>query len=543
MHATAYHRLVDQTDQQLRRPRPETYDISSLVSLAERGVLRIPRFQRPFTWDGEDVRKLFDSIWRGFPIGTLLLWKRDGPNGRVAFGPFEIDAPAYADALWVVDGQQRVASLVGALSARAADVYPDFELCFDLRQARFVQAGKRPIPSWWLPLRVTLESRTLIAWLRESGDDLSPDELERADALSGALRDYRVPAYVVEHADDDLLREVFDRVNSAGKPITRAQVFHALFGGSSDGASPSTVVEALRHEGFGDLNEQRVVQSLLAVRGGNVQRDFHDEFGAGEEPAEWLGIAERALVLAISFLRRHHAPHLLLLPHTLPIPVLAAFFHLHPTPDPWNERLLSRWLWRGWVHGYGRSGQTPALRKAVTTVHPVRGKPELAPSENDAVQTLLRSVPDDSPPTPGLRGFRTDAASGRLALLALASLGPLRPNGGALAVNAALNHDGAAAVTELVEGHRGELAARGFWPLGAAPPTGAEQRAILDSHAIDVPAAEALRSGRVDEFLDRRGDVVVALVGRFLAARIDRGAPVRAPLSELFVPDDALAAG
>jgi hypothetical protein len=50
----------------------------------------------------------------------------------------------------------------------------------------------------------------------------------------------------------------------------------------------------------------------------------------------------------------------LLMPNTLPIRVLAAFFHLRPTPDPWILRLLGRWLWRGWVHGFGKEGgQTP----------------------------------------------------------------------------------------------------------------------------------------------------------------------------------------
>src|SRR5207249_3729077 len=162
---------------------------------------------------------------------------------------------------------------VGVLAPDKTGTDPHFDVCFDLRRAQFVQAGKRPLPASWLPIRVTLESRTLLAWLREHGDQLPSEELDLADALAGALRDYKVPAYVVEGDDEDLLRDVFDRVNSAGHPITRAQVFHALFGGDTAVASAAAVVTALRREGFGDLDEQRVVQSLLAIRGGDVARD------------------------------------------------------------------------------------------------------------------------------------------------------------------------------------------------------------------------------------------------------------------------------
>lgn len=519
-----------------------TYAIDDIVSLALRGRLRVPRFQRSFVWDGEDVRKLFDSIWRGFPVGTLLLWQHEAPAEPIQFGPLELQAPQVSDALWVVDGQQRVTSLVGALAPDAANVDPRFELCFDLRQAKFVHAGKRPFPLWWLPLRVTLESRTLLTWAREEGAGLGSEELDLADALSGALRDYRLSASVVEHDDDELLREVFDRVNSAGKKISRAQIFHALFGGTSEAASAGGVVESLRHEGFGDFDHQHVVQSLLAIRGGDVLRDLHNEFLRNEDPPRewWFDSTTEALSRTISFLRRQGVPHLLLVPSILPIPVLAAFFHLHPSPEPWIERLLARWLWRRWVHGYGQSGQTPALRQAVRAVHPKKGSPTTAPSEYEAVKALLAAAPDDDPAPVDIAGFRTDAAAGRLALLALAHLQPRDVSGGPVDIAAALERHRVDAVSELVPGHRTNLAARGFWPVGAPGPTGDEPPEVLASHAIEAGAIEALRRNDTIAFLRARGATIERVVGEFLAARLERGAPIRPPLDQLFVPDDDL---
>jgi uncharacterized protein with ParB-like and HNH nuclease domain len=37
-------------------------------------ALRIPVIQRDFEWDAEDVKELLDSIVRGYPIGSVILW-------------------------------------------------------------------------------------------------------------------------------------------------------------------------------------------------------------------------------------------------------------------------------------------------------------------------------------------------------------------------------------------------------------------------------------------------------------------------------------
>ena len=218
--------------------------------------------------------------------------------------------------------------------------------------------------------------------------------------------------------------------------------------------------------------------------------------------------------------------------------MLASFFHLHPDPEPWIERLLARWLWRGWVHGYGRSGQTPALRQAVRTVHPTRRKPAVAPSAYKAVESLLSAVQADPPPFFDPHGFRTDSASGRLSLLALVQLHPRGPNGDLVDPAAEIERFGVEAITDLVPGHRGNLAARGFWPKDAAGPTGLEPQVILTSQGIDADTAHALAVGDVPGFLSRRAATLEGHITQFLTSRVEPGAQVRPPLVDLFVPDD-----
>jgi hypothetical protein len=370
--------------------------------------------------------------------------------------------------------------------------------------------------------------------LRQHVDELEPDDLELADRLGGSIRDYRIPAYIVSGDNQELLREVFDRVNSAGKPISRAQVFHALFAGGDEPGSPASVAAALDKLGFGHIDEGRVVQSVLAIRGGDVQRDIRTEFDTGEQPATWFDLTEQALTRAIDFIRREGVPHQLLMPNTLPLPVLAAFFHLHPDPQSWNKRLLSRWLWRGWVHGFGREGgQTPVLRRAIRSVNPELRDPGQAPQEFSAVKALLDFTPDREAPELPMRGFNTKYANPRLILLALASLGPRNENGELIDLALQFEKFSTDAVTQFVPGVRANAAGRGFWPVDSRSIASVADEEILSTHLVSRDAHHALRDKAFEIFLERRQAELKELVGEFLDSRLEHGKLVRPPLRQL----------
>lgn len=511
-----------------------SFGIPELVMLARQGKLRVPTFQRSFVWDASDVRQLFDSLYRGFPIGTILLWRRPGEAGSVSFGPIEIEVGEASDALWVVDGQQRITSLFGALSPDHKGLDDRFEVYFDLETQRFINPRRGVVPSRSVPVREALETRSLLNWSRQHEADLEIEDLDLVDKLGGVLREYKVPAYIVTGEDQNLLREIFDRVNSAGKPIRRAQVFHALFARDEEPGSPGSVREELRRTGFGSLDENRIVQSLLAIRGGDVLRDIRGEFGPDEDPVDWFDRTEQALVRAIGFLRAEGVPHALLMPRAAPLPVLAAFFHLHPEPSPWNLRLLARWLWRGWAHGWGDSESGPALRKAVRLVNPSKGRSGDAPSEYEAITRLLESVPNQEPPPIPLNAFRTDKATSRLVLLALASLGPKDLRGVRIDLADALEKRGVRAVTELVPGRRSLAAARGFWPH---PTLHSRDPAVLASHLVSTQIAGP--DVDVDTFVRLRSLALERLVDEFLSSKLEAGAIVRPPLLDLIATGNA----
>jgi hypothetical protein len=170
-------------------------------------------------------------------------------------------------------------------------------------------------------------------------------------------------------------------------------------------------------------------------------------------------------------------------------------------------------------------------------VNPKKLKPHDAPTEYEAAKALLEYVTDSRVPPLSLDEFRTDRAHGRLILLAMASLGPLAPNGEPIDLAEEFERHGVAAVTDIVPGQRSKPAARGFWPVGAPPMTGHEDPAILKTHGVDDIAASKLASGDQQGFLERRQEILAEVVTNFLGSRLEPDALVRPPLEDLVVAD------
>jgi hypothetical protein len=88
----------------MKDQRLQIVDIVKNIDDATLGVLNVPEFQRRYVWGPSKVADLVDSLWRGYPIGTLLLWESAYDSPRTALG-------TQGQKLWVVDGQQRITSL------------------------------------------------------------------------------------------------------------------------------------------------------------------------------------------------------------------------------------------------------------------------------------------------------------------------------------------------------------------------------------------------------------------------------------------------
>lgn len=358
----------------LARPRVEYRTPEDLVAEVQSGQLRIPQFQRSFRWEAGDVVRLFDSLLRGYPVGNLLLWRQPAPEQRMRVGPLEINAPASQSALWVVDGQQRITSLVGPLIAAESTNDVRFRVHLDLDSGQFHTAGARHIPpASWLPVSILPDTKTLLGWMRENSSWLSAAQIALADQAAKAIREYQIPTYVVSSPDEEPLIEIFERMNTTGKPLTKAEVFQALHSGMA-GDEPGdlqSIGRVTAELDFGALDSRLALRCVLAFRGGDIFReDFHQEFDSEQDRVDTFRDVAATLREVVAFVRDQAGiPHLKLLPYSHPIPILTRFVRLHGTPSGRISTLLRRWIWRSAIAGTSaRSVSVGDIRNQVVAV-------------------------------------------------------------------------------------------------------------------------------------------------------------------------------
>lgn len=543
------------------RPEARVFRVEELLAHARAGRIRVPVFQRAFKWEREDVRKLLDSICRGYPIGTLLLWSKLGPAGRITLGDLTFEVSEQS-AWFVVDGQQRIVSMVSALSARGGRA-DKFDLYFDLMKAEIVWPGRTGVLRTHLPLDRVVDSEDLLAWLDDNRAALTPDHVRLAIRVGKALREYEIPAYVVSVDDESIVREIFERTNTTGKALAASDVFNALHAPADrqPAVGLRDVVERLRLRSLGDLEEDHVLRSLLAIEhkdpSGDLQRQLE-----GVDILAAVERVERAMERVFGFLAQDAGiPHLRLLPYHSPLTALSAYFDRFPTPSARARRLLTRWLWRGTVTGELR-GDGKGMRPALEAVR-------AASNDEVAARDVLLSVATRRPTwTPG-EPFNLRHARSRLSVIALVDLRPQDLRTAELIDVAALL-DSAHDLAPQIVSHRpagisdedatvySSVGNRILHPeskggsvlsilIAAAKETqtGLPQVAgtvpsphVLASHAISAAAMAALRSGDRVGFLRVRRDVIDAATVRLVDRHAEWEHSDRLSIAALSAEDD-----
>lgn len=95
--------------------------IGTLVDMYKRGELRLPEIQRHYVWRATRVRDLLDSLYRGYPSGSILMWETDEPVPTREFAIAQ-DTNAFAGRKLLLDGQQRLTSLTAVLNGDSVTV-------------------------------------------------------------------------------------------------------------------------------------------------------------------------------------------------------------------------------------------------------------------------------------------------------------------------------------------------------------------------------------------------------------------------------------
>ena len=108
--------------------------VEELISMIERGELRLPEMQRRYVWRSTRVRDLLDSLYRGYPSGAILLWETEEAVPQQEFAVQQQKNP-FQSKLLLLDGQQRLTSLWAVIRGEPVGVRgrkKPIELLFNL---------------------------------------------------------------------------------------------------------------------------------------------------------------------------------------------------------------------------------------------------------------------------------------------------------------------------------------------------------------------------------------------------------------------------
>lgn len=503
-----------------RRPSATTFAVEDLVQAVQAGQVRVPVWQRGLKWELDDVRQLFDSVHRGYPIGTLLFWRKPAPAESLRYGSVVVLAGERGDALYVVDGQQRIHAFVRTLLGDGPPA-EDFSLCFDLDRGEFrAPLPRRAPPPTWVPLNRVVDSSALLTWLFDH-PELSAAQRSAAIELGKRVREYQVPAYVVDAEDERVVRDIFQRTNNTGKALRADEIFDALH--RREDQQPHGVRDVavrLSALGVGRVEEATVHTMMRALFSTDVTRDTTGTWDR-EQALDALRRTTVAAERAIDFLVNQAGFHRLeLLPYTLPLITLTRFFDRHPAPHPRNRLLLSRWLWRGSATGV-LTGATVRTRETLEAI---------TDAEDTSVQGLLKTVGGPDPEfDPQAEEFNFRHARSKLLVLALWSLEPRD-----LATGSVLPHDQRPLPPRVLVskvacgssvGNRILHPARKRSLVAQLRQT--DRAEVLESHGVDDAARAALVAGDLEAFVRQRerriAGEATALVARQCAwAQSDR---------------------
>ena len=222
--------------------RDAGYPLTYLIEEIRHGNIALPDIQRPFVWSHSKVRDLLDSMYRGFPIGTLMFWETGAEVNTRQIGTGKRDRVAR---LLVVDGQQRLTSLFSVITGQEI-VTKTFEekrirIAFRATDETFqvTDAAIERDPEFISDITVLWKDRyksvinNFFARLSESRTgELTSEEQDLFEGRIDRVRDLRNFRFQVieiqQRAEEDEVADIFVRVNSEGVQLSQADFILTL---------------------------------------------------------------------------------------------------------------------------------------------------------------------------------------------------------------------------------------------------------------------------------------------------------------------------
>jgi len=373
--------------------RPEVVFLSELLEELTKGQLRIPRFQRPFVWRREQMTDLLDSVYKQYPIGSLLVWETDLEVSTLdRLGPFMFPSVPNGRVGYLLDGHQRLATLASALVPHQAKTgYKNeedparWDLSWNMESARFQHGNAEDEPGTLFPLTALLDTLLFIEAVERarqalrSRPELAESYTAGVSQLARSFQHYRVPVVRIRQTGLSEAVEIFARLNSKGQAMSADQMVGALMyrqgrqGGRFDLASEIDLIEEqLAQRSFGDVDRTTILRCVLANIDEDIYRTDWTRLTSDRRDLllsklrEGCSRTSRSIDAAIDFLEDNGVHTSRLLPYMMQLVLLSSFFDRRRRPTLQQRDFLRQWFWVSSFAGWFGGSNTSRVNSLVT---------------------------------------------------------------------------------------------------------------------------------------------------------------------------------
>lgn len=334
-------------------PRPEVHHLPTIFRRLQAGEIRVPAFQRSFRWAESQIIELLDSVVRGYPVGSVLLWEVKQPIFKMAQPddlPFPDLAETYPTA-FVLDGLQRLSSLYGVFyfngNRKEAAL---FNVVYDLETETFKHFDPAETSETEISLSVLFSVRDLLNEQKRLLSLANAEVLiERVVGLQSTFQEYLLPTVTISQKDVAEVVEIFGRINTTGTPLGAVDFMRALTW-SEDFDLNSGIQEVAKlsaQAGF-SFSDETILKVLAVVSGRDPVSENILEL-RGETSASLHAFVKKGsevLLRSIGFLKNRCFVHSAdLLPYEGQLLAIAEFFSCGMEPSVEAEKELTKWFW------------------------------------------------------------------------------------------------------------------------------------------------------------------------------------------------------
>lgn len=365
-----------------RDPKPSVERIEQLAQRIIDGDILLPKFQRDFVWNENQVINLLDSVSKNYPIGSILLWlskQNLRSETSIAGLPFRERAEEYP-VNYLLDGQQRLSCICGALfwkekEGKATDIW---NIVYDLKAKKFVlldtldspplyqiRLNKIPVPSAYFQH---------VAALKTLSEENVADLEDEAHRIFNIFKDYSVASVTLHDMPIEDVAPIFERINSTGTKLTIVDLMRAATWSESFDLVDTIddeVLEVIAAKGFGEIDRRVVLRVLSSASGFSFATPGIDRLRSRTpvQLKEAAGATVNAFKLAVDFLNNQlHVPNEHVLPYINQLVVIAEVFRVQPALNAGQLIGLKKWFWRTTLSSYfsgWNSSQMDTDREAV----------------------------------------------------------------------------------------------------------------------------------------------------------------------------------